>query len=206
MATKDDQEELKQETTTGQSKRKFIRDAPFESSATWEGVPEALVKCLRDTVKKNQWPILMYGPPGTGKTSAMVCLYRTLGKSPRWWNAVEFVRLVQRCRKDGHVLFEGSAYECGESSIWKTRVERPDLLFVDDIGLRAPTDSQYEIIYELINRRGDKPTIYTTNKSLTELGQMYDGRIKSRLGAGAIIEVKGQDRRTEGSAKKRVEI
>lgn len=186
----------------------FIRDAPFESAAgaTWEAVSPRLYAALQDAFKSKKFPILLSSPPGLGKTLAMACLYRTLPQSVYWWDAINFVRFVQQARRDGSIVLPGALYECSESSIWKTRIDKPHILFIDEIGLRNPSPSQYEIMYELINRRADKPTIYSTNKTLKELHEMFDARISSRLSAGTIIEIQGGDRRREAAVRVQVHV
>lgn len=186
---------------------KFIRDSPIDTELDWNEVHPKVIKCLRDTVGKREFPIILSGPPGSGKTCAMACMFRSWQRgTPKWWNAVEFIRNVQQARRDGSILLPGSSYEIGPNKFWQTRVVQPEVLFVDDVGLRTPSDSQYEILYELINAREGKPTFYSTNKTLKEIGTMFDERIRSRLAAGAWIEFNANDRRVQQGVRKKVNL
>lgn len=153
-----------------------------------------LEQAARDAI----WPVYMHGEAGRGKTSAMACVFRAWQRgNPIWLRLSQFVGLIQQCRRSGQIVLPGSSHEVGEASLWRTRVDQPGLLCVDDIGLRNPTESQFEIVYELVDRRGSKPTIYTSNLSPKLLQQTYDGRILSRMLQGLTIEVTGNDRRLE---------
>lgn len=72
-----------------------------------------------------------------------------------------------------------------------------DLVVIDDIGLKEVTDSTYELLYDILEFRGSRPTIFTSNKSPSELNQIYDARIMSRLGRGRFINVVGPDQRLQ---------
>lgn len=159
---------------------------------------------VRRAVKEQQYPILFHGPPGVGKSFAMGLFYASFPGNVKWFRAVEFVRLIHLCRKDGEVMLPGAYAACGEGHLWKTRVENPVALFVDDIGLTNPSDSKYEILYELIDRRMGKPLFLSSNLSIGELAKLYDDRIASRIGAGLRVEFTGTDRRKQNAKAVRV--
>jgi len=175
-----------------------VRNLPsgFES-ASWDKVPAAFLPAMREAFREKRFPVLLWGPPGRGKSYAAALLYSSIQGRAVWIRAVEFIRAIQTCRRDGSVVMPGALYECGESSLWKSRVISPDVLFVDDIGLRAPTESQYELLFELFDRREGKPTVYTSNLSPNQLAEIYDDRIASRICRGTRIEFGGADRRME---------
>lgn len=159
---------------------------------------------LSGAVSRGMWPIYLHGEAGRGKTCAAACVFAAWTEGhPVWLRLPAFLSLIQECRRH-RVVLPGSAHEVGESSIWRSRVEQPGLLVVDDIGLRDPTESQFEIVYEMVDRRGLKPVIYTSNLSLPALQRLYDGRISSRILRGLAVEVTGVDRRLEQSASIRV--
>lgn len=59
-----------------------------------------------------------------------------------------------------------------------------DLLILDDIGIKAPTDWAYNELYTLVDYRYKqmKTTIYTSNLSISELSELFnDDRIPSRI-------------------------
>lgn len=73
------------------------------------------------------------------------------------------------------------------------------LLLIDDIGTNAPTAHVEEMLYRIINRRqiDRKPTIFTSNLTLQELGRQIGARIALRIrrmcGPAHIVRVEGPD-------------
>lgn len=141
----------------------------------------------------------MFGATGRGKTSAAASVYRRWKNGrPCWIRLCEFIRLLQRCAKDGPQFIGGANYAHGEAHFLRTRIDEPGLLIVDDVGLREVTEPQRELVFDIIDRRGTRPTIYTGNLDPKQLGELYDGRISSRILRGTPVEVTGSDRRFEG--------
>lgn len=173
-----------------------VRDAPLGLHAEYAEVRPALWALLEMAVAKSTWPIYLHGQAGRGKTCAMAVLYRRwLRGAPLWLRLSGFMGIIAECRRAGQITLPGTSQQVGESHMWRTRVEQPGLLCVDDVGIREPTSAQFEMMYELVDRRGNKPVIYTSNLSPAELQQVYDGRISSRMLSGIDIELSGHDRR-----------
>ena len=177
------------------------REAPKNIDADWSQVSSQTIELLRSAVREKRYPILLHGPTGTGKTSLAACLYRSLGHTPKWFETIEFIRWIQQCRKEGITMLPGAAQEVPEAKIWESRIERPDFIMFDDLGHRTATDSQYEIIYELLNRRGKKPAVYSSNLSPAGILKIFDDRVASRLSAGTVIHLTGNDARLTGSKR-----
>jgi len=76
------------------------------------------------------------------------------------------------------------------------RYTRPELLVLDDLYAEKVTEWTSQGVYTLISRRLNnlKPTIVTSNKTLTEI-HATDPRLASRLGGMTYYDVKGEDRR-----------
>lgn len=85
-----------------------------------------------------------------------------------------------------------------------------DLLVLDDLGAEvgsvdrnnSATDYNIRVMNGILNGRTNKPTIFTTNLSMKELHDVYDGRLVSRMFRGIeqenIIEFKETpDKRTQ---------
>lgn len=126
----------------------------------------------------------------------MACLFRRWGSGrPGWIRLGGFLETIALCRRQGSVTIPGANHPVGESHLWRTRVEQPELLCVDDVGILAPTQAQFGMIFELVDRRGQKPVIYTSNLSPEELQKLYDARIASRMLRGIDIELTGSDMR-----------
>lgn len=100
-----------------------------------------------------------------------------------------------QARREGSVLLNGAMREVGEADLWRTRVESAHLLIIDDLGLRRPTEAQYEVVYEIIDRRGRRPLALSANLSPDQLRDLYDDRVVSRLMRGTVIELDLPDRR-----------
>ena len=80
-----------------------------------------------------------------------------------------------------------------------------ELLVLDDLGVEMTTPWNYQILYQLIDSRYDafKPTIYTSNYSISELAKKIgDNRIISRIIGDCtkdrIIEIRNPDWRVNG--------
>lgn len=180
------------------------REPPRGIPADWDRVSDKLRMAITTAIKSQDWPIVLMGVPGCGKTSTMACVYRSIQAKPKWFSAIDVIRIVQAMRRDGSILIPGAERPTTEGSFWRVHIEQPALLCIDDIGLRKPTDSQYEIIYELLDRRQRKPLMVTSNLSPRELQEQFDSRVISRLFQGTSIEVTGSDRRREGLKRFRV--
>lgn len=114
-----------------------------------------------------------------------------------WWNASEFINKVTTCRREGSVDMGGQIGGTSEAGLWRIYVDQMDWLFIDDIGVRTPTDAQYDIVFRLVDSRQGKPTVYTGNLNPKELEATFDGRISSRLLRGTCINFASQiDKRT----------
>jgi DNA replication protein DnaC len=72
------------------------------------------------------------------------------------------------------------------------------LVVLDDLATRTLTDAQLDALLQIINIRDCKPLVVTCNLSLSEVqAVLKDARIPSRLSAGYVIEVTGDDRRLD---------
>jgi hypothetical protein len=114
-----------------------------------------------------------------------------------WYTVTEYCQTIQKCRRDGKKWIGGSSppYPMYETKMLEFARDSQRIFCVDDLGLRGSSDSVYEIVLELIDCRKRKPTIITSNRGPSELAEIYDERIVSRLMAGTLIEVTGPDRR-----------
>lgn len=88
-----------------------------------------------------------------------------------------------------------------ERDIIEPLANKYDLLVIDDIGSEYKSDYALSILYIIMNRRwqqGDKPTITNTNMTSRQLVDAYGAPLTSRLCAGRIITISGDDRRIKG--------
>lgn len=67
---------------------------------------------------------------------------------------------------------------------------------LDDLGVRKPSEGMFHLLFDVLEIRKSLPTVITSNKTLDELSEIYtDGRIYSRLAAGTVLMMTGDDRR-----------
>lgn len=83
------------------------------------------------------------------------------------------------------------------------RLQECNLLIMDDLGTKVPSESFLEYLYCIVNARCNDPsaiTIYTTNLNSQELDAAYGSRMVSRISDGLIITMNGPDARIENKA------
>lgn len=133
--------------------------------------------------------LVFYGSVGTGKTFISACIANELLEQGYTASVTNFSRLINQIKstfQKEEMIDELNLY---------------DLLVIDDYGVEAETDTNTEIIMNIIDARyrAKKPIIVTTNMSAEELKSPTDfrrNRIMSRLYEMCLfIEVKGYDRR-----------
>ena len=89
----------------------------------------------------------------------------------------------------------------GKLSAVKNSLEACPLVILDDIATRDLTGPQMDAMLYLLNIRCKRPLIVTCNFSPAALSSIMDDRIVSRVSAGVVIEVTGEDRRVSQSVE-----
>lgn len=143
---------------------------------------------------KLPWPLFLHGPAGTGKTCTGLCLLDFAGG--------EFYTVAGLCStliqaQQGRLEWshEGRGGNLWPEQVWD-RIAKAPLLVLDDLGGRDKvTDAHYETVKTAIDERHGKPFVVTSNLSLKKISALYDERIFSRLSAGTVLHLEGQDRR-----------
>jgi DNA replication protein DnaC len=170
-------------------------------------VAPELQRAILAAIEADAWPLFLHGAAGRGKSCAAACLYCRAPDRPIWVDTHPFIHRIIRCRTgnpDYHDNGFGSGYYDYESSLI-SKIKGASLVVFDDIAVRRPSDAAFEIFLQLVNARQFKPTIYTSNIS-TDLVELFDNRIASRLFAGTVIEVGGSDQRLGGANRVFVEV
>jgi DNA replication protein DnaC len=137
--------------------------------------------------------ILICGPTGVGKTFVA----QALG--------------LHACRQQRRVLFTKTAALLAElaggraDGSWQPRLRRylsPDLVILDDFGLREYTQAQAEDLYELIGRRYRRGSlILTTNREPQDLYPLFpnpvlaEGLLDRLLNSAHLIIMRGRSYR-----------
>lgn len=134
--------------------------------------------------------LLFYGDVGTGKTFYAACIVNALIDKGIPCLITNFSRLVNTI---------SGMYDGKQEYI--DRLNRFDLLVIDDLAAERDTEYMNEIVYNIIDSRyrAGLPTIITTNLSAEEIknpAEIGKQRTYSRLLEMCIpVEVKGKDRR-----------
>lgn len=151
-----------------------LRRASFESQRTIEdfdfvfnpGIPKAKVIDLATCsfVDRHE-NVLLIGPTGTGKSH----LAQAIGhRACRAGHAVLYIA-AQDLLKQLRAARADSSYDRR-----LLRFTTPDLLIVDDLGLRALTGDEPIDLYEIIRQRYERAsTILTSNRAVDELPQLF---------------------------------
>lgn len=167
----------------------------------WRKVSKNFRKALVEALVAQKWPLVIRGVPGVGKSCAMACVFRSWPRHALWRDCGQLLTRITSCRtsKNGSVSVSvpgGGSYEEFEGSICR-KWAGADLVCLDDVGVRTPSDAQREIFNHLIDLRREKPTILTTNLDYDQFKNVFDERIFSRVFCGSVINVTGEDRRFE---------
>jgi DNA replication protein DnaC len=90
---------------------------------------------------ENATNILMFGPSGTGKTHASRALARSmieLGKRVKFFSATTLVQQLQQAKLQLQL------------PVWLSKLDRYDLLILDDLGYVKKTEAETSVLFELI--------------------------------------------------------
>lgn len=165
---------------------------------TYQG-KEKVVEACRNLVL-NPVDMVLTGAPGTGKTHLAVSVLRELVRESkvkdrsdaRFVPVPELLAEIRACYRDGGP---------DERDIMD-KYSRLPYLVLDDLGAEKTTEWSITTLYLIIDRRyrGMLPTIVTTNLSLGQIADVLSDRISSRLAAGKVITLKGEDYRTRRTA------
>lgn len=149
-------------------------------------------------LKINEWVnqpkkiLLFTGNPGIGKTyfCAAFCNF-----------------LLEKNFMDFRYFSERELFRLLRSTIqndwdYETEIQRlceAHFLILDDLGSSQMTDWQKEVLFSLLDHRlGDeKPTIITTNLSISAMKEVFDPRFMSRIQhkENTILEINWRDKR-----------
>jgi len=168
------------------------------------GVPEIFQGCslessfqpltrkqhFQDWVRNPKGFSLFSGGAGSGKTYfayAILQAYLAAGKkNARFFNVPDFYH-----------DYRNEVSEKGNAGNLIARFTEAELLLMDDLGQRTPTDAFLEFLYVIINKRFERnrATLITTNLSAEAMEKRLGEAITSRLLSGQNHFFDGKDRR-----------
>ena len=149
---------------------------------------QQLLRAVRDDAA---WPLYIYGNPGSGKTCIAALIYERCTRRPMWSRADDF--LLEYVDRGDH------------RKALQAKVRGTPCLFLDDLGVRPPTPPMLQAIFDVLEMRKGRPVVIVSNHDLRKLSEIYDERIVSRLSAGTVLEIRGQDRRKNTGRKMRID-
>lgn len=171
-------------------------------------MPPAIHETIRWCFQNNRWPLYLWGATGTGKSCAAAAAYCRWNPSAAWFGLSELCDLLKSFQVTSMQLVPsgGQMVEMTLSGFWR-RLQNVGLVVIDEIGTREATGHRYDAFREVLEVRKGKPLILTGNldpkdTKKDQIANLYDERILSRIAAGVLLEVKGQDRRLVGLAKR----
>lgn len=145
---------------------------------------------LKEFCKSFRGFMLLPGSCGTGKSFASACCLSEFLKNHQ---DAKFVNIA-----DLFVTWI-ELKQSGKSEIFLLKTySEIQLLVLDDLGTRTPSEAFLDFLYLLINQRMGKRslgTIISTNLNYNELAQKLGDAILSRISSGIIVKFTGKDRR-----------
>lgn len=172
--------------------------------ATLEQADPHVIALVRDCSARNQWPLYLWGETGVGKTCAAAVAYTMWKQSAMWMSLTELCDLLNAFNTAPVQLLQVRrvSIEITRSGLWN-RIRKMGLMVIDEIGTRDASPHRYDALLRLLDTRNGLPLILTGNIEPGEaLARIYDERVQSRIAAGVIVRVTGNDRRMEGIASR----
>ncbi|MEY0287993.1 ATP-binding protein [Providencia rettgeri] len=128
--------------------------------------------------------LIFCGIPGTGKTHLAVSIAREIAEDLQ---ESVFITTAARIIRAFRRTWSGNS-EFSELDVLAKYCD-PDLLIIDEIGVQYGTDSERNILFEVINDRYEYllPTILISNLPLNELEEMLGERVVDRLLQGGTV-------------------
>lgn len=94
---------------------------------------------------------------------------------------------------------EGHGGVLWPEKLW-AKLARAHLVVVDELGSRdRVSDHHYECVKRIIDERQGQPLALASNHDIEALARLYDDRIASRIAAGTVLGLDGDDRRLKGA-------
>jgi DNA replication protein DnaC len=143
-------------------------------------------------------PVVVAGRVGVGKSTLAAVVARSF-PTWGWYGLDDLLTTMMTCRTEGSVQrwdSQGYAHHTTEQQLLR-KVELVSILVLDDVGTRTLSQPQAEALRAILDARAGKPLLATTNCTTRELDESIGVRNRSRLLAGAVVQLAGPDRRAE---------
>ncbi len=195
------EEELAARATAATTRR--LREAGFPFAASIEQFDfrfrpdlkrQVVLRYLDPSFVEQAGTLTLIGPPGLGKTMLAICVATKqvqLGYTARFLTAQTLASQVSRA----------------SSSLGRQRLLKPllstDVLVLDELGYLPTVPAFGPALYEIIAGRYRRPTIVTSNKSLTDWGAIVQdvslaaALVDRLMDGGQVFYLKGPSWRTK---------
>jgi DNA replication protein DnaC len=137
------------------------------------------VKRFKENQPDKRYNLLIMGNPGTGKSHLSVAIARTLkasGFTVGFLTTGKLLSLIKETYSKGAARTENDIFE---------DIAKLDLLVLDDLASEQGTRDEFSWtkskLFEIVNTRISKPTIYTTNFNDLNIAEAVGERVVSRL-------------------------
>jgi DNA replication protein DnaC len=144
--------------------------------------------------------VLLIGPSGVGKSHmAAAIAYQLIEQNVRvkWFSAVAFVQSLQQAKRDLELMTA------------MTRLDKYQVLVIDDIGYVKKTDAETQVLFEFIAHRYESGSlIITSNQPFSQWDHIFPdtmmtvAAIDRIIHHATIIEIEGESYRKKQSLKK----
>lgn len=160
--------------------------------ANISNLDEKIIKSIKPFLDNPEGFLVIAGITGCGKTYAACALVREFFKKS---TSVSFTSQEKINLEWLSLNSQGKTYD------FFLRLVAPELLVIDEIGVKHPSEAFLGFFYSVINERYNNPrcaTIITTNMSSTVISEQFGDQVVSRIGSGLIVKIDGEDRRLIG--------
>jgi len=144
--------------------------------------------------------VLLIGPSGVGKSHIAAAIASQLIEQNirvKWFSAVELVQRLQQAKRDLDLMTA------------MTRLDKYQVLIVDDIGYVKKTDAETQVLFEFIAHRYESGSlIITSNQPFSQWDQIFPdtmmtvAAIDRIIHHATIIEIEGESYRKKQRVKK----
>ena len=122
--------------------------------------------------------LVFVGLPGTGKSHLAASIALHLIDGRRWVQYISCMSLIRSVRDTWR-----SDSDVSEAKVLRRFGQEIDLLIIDEVGVQYGTDSEQNILFEILDRRyaDMRPTVILTNQKKDGLKKYVGDRIYDRL-------------------------
>ncbi len=154
--------------------------------------PEVYLNTIYDFSKHPKGFLLIAGTNGSGKTFSARALYDNFYCEDS--DLKMFLRQV-----DLNLKWQKQIADWGQTTYLLNQIIKTQLLVLDDIGTRIPTDAFMDFLYAIVDERHSNKdscgTILTTNLNAKDMREKFGDAFVSRVASGKCIRHDGKDRR-----------